>query len=288
VSRPFLAPVRISTGRLTIVGSSRAGNETYFRIRELNVALDVGRCPDILVGIPDVFLTHAHLDHALGVPFYAAQRKMQRLEAGNVYVPQETAEGFAELMALHERLEETGYPLNIVGLAEGEVRQVRRNLRVRAHRSTHRVVTNAYELIEVRWKLDERFVGMPGHEIERLRQEMPGELLHEEETPLLFYTGDTDRRIFDRSPALFGAEVLMIECSFTAAEDRQRALKYAHIHIGDIYDVAERFANETIVLTHFSLRDTPEDVQRQISRSCPAVLRERLRLALPEPYDRVI
>ncbi|MCU1230594.1 MAG: ribonuclease chloroplastic-like isoform, partial [Acidobacteria bacterium] len=55
----------------TIEGRSRAGHETWFRIRELGIALDIGRCPDVIVGLSNVFVSHAHLDHAVGIPFYA-------------------------------------------------------------------------------------------------------------------------------------------------------------------------------------------------------------------------
>ena len=81
------ATVRIETPRFTIEGSSRAGVESWYRVRELGLALDLGRCPDNLVGVSRIMLTHAHIDHAAGVPYYAAQRKLQRLDPGTVYVP---------------------------------------------------------------------------------------------------------------------------------------------------------------------------------------------------------
>src|SRR5205807_9691290 len=119
------------------------GNETWFRVRELGVALDIGRCPDALVSIPNILLTHAHLDHALGVPFYAGQRHLQRLGGGRVVVPADAAADFRELMALHERMERTGYSIEMVGLSAGDVLRLGRALEVRAHRATHRVPANA-------------------------------------------------------------------------------------------------------------------------------------------------
>src|ERR1700690_2761475 len=145
--------VTIPTRRFTIEGRSRAGNETFFRIRELGLALDIGRCPDIIVGIREVFITHAHLDHALGVPFYASQRNLQSLPSGNVYIPAEAVEGFHRLMKAHEALENTTYELNLIGISAGETIELRQSLAVRAHRAPHRVVANAYEFLEPRHKL---------------------------------------------------------------------------------------------------------------------------------------
>src|SRR3954470_20300517 len=108
------------TAHLTIEGRSRAGHETWFRVRELGIGLDIGRCPDALISMRHVFVTHAHLDHALGIPFYAGQRHLQRLEGGSVYVPFDTAADFAALMEIHTRLENTQYDTDIIGVRAGE------------------------------------------------------------------------------------------------------------------------------------------------------------------------
>ncbi|HVR43652.1 MAG TPA: MBL fold metallo-hydrolase [Thermoanaerobaculia bacterium] len=280
------APVVLRTRRLTIEGKSRAGNETWFRVRELGLALDIGRCPDPLVGLHHVFITHAHLDHALGVPYYAAQRRLYRLGPGSVYVPAETLEQYRELMALHERMEGIDYPIDLIGLAPGQTRRIRKDLLVRAHRATHRVPANAWELCEMRHKLRADLADRSGEELAKMRAEGVGV---EEwiEKPILFYTGDTDRRILEQSEALFEAEVLMIECSFTGEGEEERGRRYAHIHLTDLWEFADRFRNETIILTHFSLRDSPAEIHRRIAREVPPALRERILLALPEPHSRV-
>jgi len=280
------SPVTIRAGRFTLEGSSRAGNETYFRVRELNVALDIGRCPNVLVGVPDIFVTHAHLDHAAGIPFYAAQRKLQKLEPGTVYIPEGNLEDFRALIEVHERLENTKYRIDFIGMRPGEALPLRRDLQVRAHRATHRVVANAYEFVETRRKLKPELKSLSGEEIGRMRAAGTA-IADDHETSVLLYTGDTDRRILEECEPVFMTEVLVIECSFTAPEDRGRAEEYAHIHLEDLYDHAERFKNEVIVLTHFSLRDSPGEVHQEIASRCPEVLRERIRLALPEPFDRL-
>jgi ribonuclease Z len=274
--------VTIAGPRFSIQGKSRAGNETWFRIRELGVALDVGRCPDSLVGVPNLLVTHAHLDHALGIPYYAAQRRLQRLAPGNVYLPAEAIDDYRELMKLHEKLEGTEYPLNLIAAAEGDEFDLRRDLTVRIHRSTHRVVTNAYELRDRRVKLDGEYLQLPAEEIAALRSSSRG--FHLEAASLLYYTGDTDRRTLEDNDALYRAEVLIIECSFTQPGDQDRAFRYAHIHIDDLFERESLFQNEMIILSHFSLRNSPQEIHRTIGNRCPESLRSRLRFVLPEPY----
>lgn len=271
--------VSIETPRFTIQGSSRAGVESWYRVKELGVALDIGRCPDNLIGVARIVLTHAHVDHAAGVPFYAAQRKLQRLEPGTVYVPAGSLEGFRALIAAHERLENTSYQINLVGIAPGEEIELRKDLALRAHAASHPIPSNAYEFIERRNRLRPDLRGLPPEEIERLRAR-GDEVSEPAEASILFYTGDTDRQIFETCDAMFRSEVLLIECSFTWDDDRERAHRYAHIHIDDIADVAGRFENKLVVLTHFSLRDSREEIEREVRSRLPAPLMERVRFML--------
>src|SRR5262249_49206569 len=172
-------------------------------------------------------------------------------------VPGEAADGVRELLAMHERLANTHFDqTEVVGLAMGDRVPIPRGRVVVVHRSSHRVPTNAYEV-------------------------------RENETSLLFYTGDTDRGILERNETMFRSEVLIVECSFIADGDQARAVKYKHMHFDDIVEFAERFENKMVVLPHFSRRYARSEILDEIRRRCPAVLRHRLRLALPEPYQTI-
>lgn len=278
----------LRTPHFELEGRSRAGHETFFRIRELGVALDIGRCPDIVVPMDHVFVTHTHLDHSAGIAFYAGQRRLQKLDAGTVYVPAEAAGDVRELMAVQARLTgaEIQASINIVGVAAGEEVRFGRHHLVRAYAAAHRVAARAYELVEMRHRLREEFAGLGGEAIARLRRE--GVAIDQPyERSLLFYTGDTDRGLLENCPELFRSEVLLMECSFLTEGHQERAAKYRHIHIDDIAAFAERFENDLIVLTHFSRRYSNDDIRREVRRRLPASLHERMRLALPEQWQRL-
>jgi ribonuclease Z len=279
--------VTINTPHLTIEGQSRAGHETWFRVRELNAAFDIGRCPDQLIATPQIFVTHAHLDHAVGIPFYAGQRQLHRMTGGRVYVPMDAAEGMREILAIYERITGASFAeVEVIGLAVGDVVRLGKTHEVRVHRATHRVAANAYEVIELRHRLRDEFAGRDEREITELRKNGVG-VTEEFRRSMLFYTGDTDRGILEQNEELYKAEVLMIECSFIIDGHEERAAKYRHIHFDDIAAFADRFENETIVLTHFSRRYSRNEIHDEIQRRCPAVLRDRIRLALPEPYQKL-
>lgn len=276
----------LDAGDFTIEGRTRAGHETFLRIRELGIGLDIGRGPDLMLSLRHLFVTHAHLDHAAGIPFYAGQRHLQKAGGGRVYVPAETAADFRELMSIHSRLEGTPYDVEIIGLAPGDEVEISRTLRGRAHDATHRVPARAYEILERRHHLKKELEGLDGRALAELRArgESVEETFHKS---ILFYTGDTDRGLLERNEAIYGARVLMMECSFIAPEHRERAVTYRHIHFDDIAEFAGRFENELIVLTHFSRRYSHEEIVNALRARCPARLRDRIRLAFPEPWQRL-
>lgn len=278
----------LPTEHFLIEGRSRAGHETFFRIRDLNIALDIGRCPDLVVSMPRVFITHAHLDHAAGIPFYAGQRHLQGLEDGTIYVPAEALADVLALLDVQRRLTGAAFDeVAIVGVAAGEELRVGRTLLVRGHAAPHRVAARGYEFIERRHHLREQYLGADRETIARLRHE-GADVDEEYRKPILFYTGDTDRGLLEQCDALFKAEVLMIECSFLADGHQERAARYRHIHIDDIAEFAEKFENRTIVLTHFSRRYSREQIRDGVRRRLPASLHDRIRLGLPEQYQRLL
>lgn len=277
----------LTTPHFTLEGRSRAGHETWFRIRDLGIALDVGRGPDEVVSMDHVFVTHAHLDHIAGVPFYAAQRHLQRLEGGTVYVPAESHADMRLILDTYKKMTGTsGYEIELAPMAEGDEVRVGRHHVVRAHSATHRVAARAYEVIESRRHLLDEYAGRDGTELARLRSEGI-EIDGEYNRSLLFYTGDTDRGILERNEPLFRSEVLLIECSFVMDGHQDRAAQYRHIHIDDIADFAGKFENELIVLTHFSRRYSREQLRDTVRRRVPHTLRDRIRLALPEPFQKL-
>jgi len=266
----------LHTEHFTLEGRSRAGHETFFRVRDLGVALDIGRCPDFLIPMGHVFITHAHLDHAAGMAFWAGQRRLQGLRGGTLYVPSEAAEDIRALLAIQQKLTGAEFDVEVRGMAAGDEIRFGRTHVARAHPAPHRVAARAFEFIEVRHHLREEFAGQ---DIARLRRE--GVKVDEEyRKSILFYTGDTDRGIFETGEALFKAEVLVVECSFLGEGHQERAAQYRHIHIDDIADYAERFENALIVLSHFSRRYSDDEIRDAVRARLPRRLQERVRLVL--------
>src|SRR5262245_32085738 len=271
--------VTIEAGGLSIEGVSIAGHESFYKVPAFHCLLDFGRAPDDAVSYATVCLTHGHLDHAAGLAHHASRRKLAGLPPATVFAPEDAVADLAAWLAASERLENVSYGVGLRPSTPGDRIALRKDLELRILPGRHRVPSVGFLFSEVKHKLLDEFVGRAGHEIARLR-EGGVEVTRREEIPLLAYPGDCSVEIFDAAPELFDARVLLIECSFVRAEDVDRARGYAHLHLNDFLDRADRFRNEAIVLTHFSQRYTGEEI-RQALASLPPPLNSRVLAFLP-------
>jgi ribonuclease Z len=262
-----------------IVGRSIAGQESFYRLPTMRSALEIGRCPGSLVPVANVFVTHAHLDHAAGIASYASQRTLQGLENGRAFLPQEAHDGFLRILEIHAELEGVErYSCALRGVAPGDRIPLRHDLVVEVFPGSHRVPCVGYLFCERRHKLKPEFAGLGGPELARLR-ERGAEVAVSTDTPLLAYPGDCDAGIFDAAPQILGARILLIECTFLRPGEEDRARRYRHIHLSDIAARATDFRNEAIVLTHFSAKYPREEIEARVG-SLPDALRERISILI--------
>ena len=268
--------IAVSPGSFSIFGRSIAGQESYYRIPALRSSLEIGRCPETLVSIPNIFISHAHLDHAAGFATYASQRTLQGLPQGSVHVPVETHDDLAKILSLHLRLEGfESYNAALHPVSPGDRIEIRKDLAVDVFPGSHRVATVGFTFVERRHKLKPELEGSSSSELARLR-EAGRDVSDILETALLSYPGDCDAGIFDRAPQVFDSRILLIECTFLRPGEEDRARAYGHLHVGDIAARASQFRNEAIVLTHFSAKYSKEEIRSRLQESLPPSLRERV------------
>ncbi len=266
---------------IPIRGVSIAGRETWFHVPSLDLAFDVGRSPADVVPAPNLFLSHAHLDHAGGLAYWASQRRLLRLPPARVFTDGESAGAWREILALHARLERVEYHVSVEGLSPGASVDLRKDLSVSAFRADHAVPTLGFVASEVRRKLVPSWQGRPEAEI-REAVARGEEVTRRSPRPLVAFSGDTGVGFFSSAPReVFEAKVLLLECSFVEPEDLPRARSYGHLHVDDVAERAELFANEALVLTHLTLRGEPADLRRALARRLPASLGARTVPFLP-------
>jgi ribonuclease Z len=217
------------------------------------VALDFGRGAHRLTGARDLFLSHGHMDHALGLPYVLSQRNLHKLGPCRVFCPAAVREAVAAFLEAAAALEEAPYRYELRGLEPGDRVEVGKGRLVEAFAVDHVLPSLGYHLIRRRRSLAPPLRGLPGVELVRRRE--AGEAIEQVEDAVeLSYCADTADGVFELEPRLFEARVLLIECTFLGPELVGKARTFGHLHLQDLVPYVSRFANEAVVLTHLSRR----------------------------------
>jgi ribonuclease Z len=255
IQKSFLAQrfAKLSLGAHTVIGYSVAGEESVVQIPELNVCFDIGRCPYFALTSDYVCITHAHMDHIAGLPYYLSQRNFQGMKPGTVFLPADLSRGVDDLLKVWRAVERQGTPYTLVPMFSGELHEIRRDFAIRAIATHHGGSSLGYSLISIREKLKPEYLGTPGPELAALRRQGV-EIQYRIEIPLVTYLGDTAiGPVFDH-PDVINAEILITELTFFEPDHRQRAKVGRHLHIEDFINLAPNLKNKWILLSHVSRR----------------------------------
>lgn len=240
-------------GRVTLVGYSRAGEETVIGVPELNVCFDAGRAPREIISIDNLCISHGHMDHAAGVAYYLSQRGFIGAAPGRVIVHRDQAVYYQRLMEVWAEIEGHHAPGEIEGVLPGQDVNIRRGLIIRPFAVEHRGQALGFAVIETRHKLKPEFVGQSGPRLVELKRKNV-QIEDWIEVPLVAYCGDTAAGDFLDLAWVRDAGVLILECTFFDHDHLKRARVGAHIHVSDLREILSRVRTSHVVLIHLTRR----------------------------------
>ncbi|XVE56987.1 hypothetical protein DITRI_Ditri04bG0055400 [Diplodiscus trichospermus] len=267
-----------------VEGLSIGGHETCIIFPSLNLAFDIGRCPQRALSQDFLFISHGHMDHIGGLPMYVATRGLYGMKPPTIIVPTAIKEDVEKLFEVHRRMDQSELKHNLIGLDVGEEFFLRRDLKVRAFRTYHVIPSQGYVVYSVKQKLKKEYLGLSANEIKNLKSSGV-EITYTMTAPEVAFTGDTmsDFIIDKANIDVLRARILVVESTFVDnSVSVEHARDYGHVHLSEIINYADKLENRAILLIHFSARYALENIQEAVS-ALPSPLAGRV-FALTEGF----
>jgi ribonuclease Z len=267
----------VTAGPHTVRGISVGGVYTSLAVPELGIVFDAGASPRSSCAIDTILLSHGHADHVGALPAFLGIRALSgKTKPPRVLMPAEILDDLTAGLAAMSRLQRFPLDIDAIGMRPGDEIALRGDLRVRAVRTFHPVPSLAYIIVRRVAKLRADLHGLTGAQIAARRR--AGEEVSDHEDRLeLAYATDTLISAFDHAPELFQTRTLIMECTFL---DERKSLEAAragcHIHLDEVIERADRFANDHIVMMHFSQIYRPDEVVGILDARLPSDLRTRV------------
>lgn len=263
-------------------GISEGGIRTSVVMPRLNLMFDIGHQNPDRIHIERLLLTHSHLDHSSGIPYYISQRSLRKLSPPKIFLPEELEAPMREILSLYSKIEDFPYRYEMTAAKEGQEFTLDPFHFFKAWRTFHRVPSQGYTVYERRKKLKSEFQGLSQNEIRDLKSKSV-EIDEAVERPIVSFSGDTKIEYVLEHKDVAESMILFIECTYIDHErDVAAAREWGHTHLDEILHHLPSLKNEKIVLIHFSKRYPPSYIRSVLKKKIPQSERDRFHLFLPE------
>jgi ribonuclease Z len=263
-------------------GYSLAGITTSILCRNASVCFDVGQGLPFQNSAKHLLITHAHMDHASGIPYLLSQKNMNGQRETNLYVPPSFAEPLEKILQLWQSVDGHRYDYNLRPAPAGMLIELDKLYCAKPFATPHRIPSQGYVLYQKKKRLKPalRDAGQDAILAARRRGEDPNEPFLD---PVVAFTGDTKKEFVGADQDVARAKILFVEVTFwDDAKPVDHARAWGHLHFDELLEILPLLKNERVVLIHASVRYATSYLEEILARRLPAADRERVVL-FPRP-----
>ncbi|TGL93517.1 MBL fold metallo-hydrolase [Leptospira barantonii] len=262
-------------------GISEGGIRTSLYLPSLSLMFDIGAQNPNRIHLDNLLLTHSHLDHSSGLPYYISQRSLRKLKPPKIYLPAPLEEPMRKILDLYSQIEDFPYAYDMKAVNPGDKIDLDPQHFFSPHKTFHRVPSQGYTIYQRRKKLKKEFQTLPQEELNLALKEKK-EVSELSETPVISFSGDTKIEYVLEHEDVANSSILFIECTYIDKERNvDRAREWGHIHLDEIIGNLSSFKNEKIVLIHFSKRYSIPYIREILDKRIPKEEKHRFHAFLP-------
>ncbi len=252
-----------------VQGVSAAGIGTSLYLPELKVTIDVAQGIQPLARPKTFLITHAHMDHAAGIPYIISQKALIKAPPATFYMPEVMVEPLKNVMKEWFKIDGHEYTFEFLPVEPGIKYGLGNNHYFKPFKTFHRIPSVGYTIFETRHKLKQEFANLSQKEILDIKSR--GEELTEEiSLPIFSYTGDTTMDFWKANSEVLNSRVLFMEVTYwDTKKSVDDARKWGHIHLYEVIDRLDEFKGEKIVFTHLSSRYSVEYAKTILQKHIP-------------------
>lgn len=266
---------------LRFVGYSMAGISTSIGLPEADVLFDVAQGLPYQTPFNTILLTHAHMDHASGLPYLISQKSMQSRPKPIIYMPEPAIDPLTRIMKVWHEIDQFEYAFEFRAVKHGDPIPLKGEFFARSFPTFHRVPSQGYSIFRKRKRLMTEFAKLSAAELGSLRR--TGKVIDEVlEENLVSFTGDTKIEFLENDFAR-KSKVLFMEVTYwDGKKSVANAREWGHIHFDELLPRLEKIEAERIVLIHASARYTSKDIRAIIDDRVPEHIKPKL-ILFPRP-----
>lgn len=266
---------------IRLVGYSVAGISTSVVFPDADVCFDVGQGLPFQIPVPNILITHGHMDHAAGLPYLIAQKAMTGQTPPNVYMPEVLVRPLREIMRIWESIDEHTYQFQFRAAHADKEYPLKAPYFFKTFPTQHRVASQGYTVFERKKRLRETYQDRSPNELGDLRRQ--GVVLDEfYDEPVISFSGDTKIEFLD-NPQVQESRILLMEVTYWDKKKTvENARAWGHIHLDELLPKLETLKCEKIVLIHASARYNTPYLREILEARIPEHFKHRVEL-FPRP-----